>query len=57
MSDYPKIRASNCCPLCDGPKAKGLVACWPCYRACDMGNGLELGFRPTCRYGLDGPGE
>ena len=31
MDDHPRVRASRICPLCDGPKAVGLVACQPCY--------------------------
>ena len=30
--DFPHVRHSLLCPLCDGPKVLGLVACWPCYR-------------------------
>jgi hypothetical protein len=42
MSDHPLVRASLICPLCDGAKGAGLVACWPCFRSsglkeCDPG--------------------
>ncbi len=30
--DYPYIRASTECPLCGTAKARGLIACWPCFR-------------------------
>lgn len=29
--DHPHIRNDSICPLCGGPKSKGLVACWRCY--------------------------
>ena len=38
-SDNPLVRKSDLCPLCDGLKSLGLVACWTCYRAADMRNG------------------
>jgi hypothetical protein len=31
--DYPHVRSSTACPLCQGRKEVGLVVCWPCYRA------------------------
>lgn len=31
--DYPHVRSSTACPLCQGRKEVGLVACWSCYRA------------------------
>ncbi len=37
--DNENVRASKRCPLCDGYKAVGLVACWPCYRLHDLRNG------------------
>ena len=37
--DNPLVRKSDLCPLCDGLKSLGLVACWACYRAADMRNG------------------
>ena len=37
--DNPLVRASDLCPLCDGLKPVGLVACWSCYRGADMRNG------------------
>lgn len=30
--DYPRVRASNICPLCGEAKDIGLVVCWLCYR-------------------------
>ena len=38
-TDNPLVRASNLCPLCDGLKSIGNVACWPCYRAAQMRDG------------------
>lgn len=35
-ADHPLVRASNSCPLCNGPKPVGLVACWPCYHETNM---------------------
>lgn len=32
MCDYPKVRAHHICPVCNGAKDAGLVACWPCWR-------------------------
>ena len=40
--DNPTVRASSVCPLCDGSKPVGLVACWSCYRAHGMRNGNEV---------------
>jgi hypothetical protein len=37
--DYPHIRASTACPLCQGRKEVGLVVCWPCYRAWGLRDG------------------
>jgi hypothetical protein len=37
--DYPHVRSSTACPLCQGRKEVGLVACWPCYRARGMRDG------------------
>ncbi len=37
--DNENVRASNRCPLCNGYKPVGLVACWPCYRLHDLRNG------------------
>jgi hypothetical protein len=34
--DHPNVRASVVCPLCQGVKDAGLVACWPCYRKNEM---------------------
>ena len=37
--DNPLVRASDSCPLCDGLKPVGNVACWPCYRNAEMRHG------------------
>ena len=37
--DNQYVRASNQCPLCDGPKGAHLVACWTCYHT----HGLKYG--------------
>ena len=39
MFDHPRVRQSGICPLCDGEKERGLVACWPCFRR----SGLKYG--------------
>lgn len=39
MMDYPRVRASDVCPLCRRHKDWGLVACWSCYHA----RGLRYG--------------
>ena len=39
MLDYPHVRASHVCPLCQRDKDQGLIACWPCYHA----RGLRYG--------------
>lgn len=39
MTDNPNVRNHHLCPLCDGPKDVGLVACWPCFRS----SGLKYG--------------
>lgn len=31
MRNHSRIRGSKICPLCNGFKGEGLVACWPCY--------------------------
>jgi hypothetical protein len=36
--DHPYIRRTLQCPLCGCNKARGLVACWPCYHEHDMRN-------------------
>jgi hypothetical protein len=38
-ADNPRVRASLVCPLCNGAKDAGLVACWPCFRS----SGLKQG--------------
>ena len=37
--DNENVRASNYCPLCNGRKEVGLVACWPCYRSYNLRQG------------------
>ena len=34
-----RLRQHPVCPLCDGVKDAGLVACWTCYRAHGLRNG------------------
>jgi hypothetical protein len=36
VSDNPYVRRSKVCPLCDGHKDTGLVACWSCFKARGM---------------------
>jgi hypothetical protein len=40
--DNPRVRASLVCPLCNGAKASGLVACWPCFRTSGLKEGDSL---------------
>lgn len=48
MLDRPNIRNSCTCPLCQGPKDRGLLACWPCF------NYFKLdGFSEAAEYSLD----
>jgi hypothetical protein len=37
--DNPRVRASLVCPLCNGAKDRGLVACWPCFRTSGLKEG------------------
>src|SRR5438270_10034668 len=37
--DYPHVRSSTVCPLCQERKEVGLVVCWPCYRAWGLRDG------------------
>jgi hypothetical protein len=39
MSDYPKVRAHHICPVCNGQKDEGLIACWTCFRNCGIKSG------------------
>ncbi len=41
MLDYPRVRASEVCPLCKGHKDQGLIACWYCYHAQSLRYGNE----------------
>jgi hypothetical protein len=38
-ADNPRVRASLVCPLCNGAKGAGLVACWPCFRSSGLKDG------------------
>ena len=33
MPNESYVRADYTCPLCLGPKDRGLVLCWPCHRS------------------------
>jgi len=39
--DNENVRASNWCPLCEGQKERGLIACWPCYHIYGLRYGNE----------------
>ena len=39
--DYPYLRRSAICALCDNDKDQGLLVCWMCYRRQDLQNGLK----------------
>ena len=43
MTDYPRIRSSDLCPLCGRHKDRGLVACWSCYHV----RGMRYGDKET----------
>lgn len=32
QADFPHVRSSQICPLCNGDKDTGLICCWSCYR-------------------------
>jgi len=34
--DYPHVRSSVLCPLCEQQKDIGSLVCWSCYRAYDL---------------------
>lgn len=34
--DYPHVRSSTICPLCQEHKDAGLVVCWSCYRTWNL---------------------
>jgi len=34
--DYPHVRLSSLCPLCEQHKDTGSLVCWSCYRADDL---------------------
>lgn len=38
---YDALRRATVCPLCNRRKHAALLACWDCYRAHNMGNGLQ----------------
>ena len=39
MNDESYVRSDYTCPLCLGPKDRGLVLCWPCHRSEKEANG------------------
>lgn len=41
MTDFPLVRLSCVCPLCGLTKRRGLVACWRCFSASGLKDGLE----------------
>lgn len=60
--DNPNVRASTVCPLCSSTKARGLVACWTCYKDHDLRNGnpeaeLQIAAREQHLAAFDAPGQ
>jgi hypothetical protein len=41
--DYPRLRAWGFCPLCHQPKSAGLLCCWECFNAHDVGGKVTNG--------------
>lgn len=39
--DYPRVRASKVCPLCELDKETGIIVCWPCYRLWNLRHGMS----------------
>lgn len=39
--DYPRLRDSVVCPLCERAKGPGLIACWECYSRCGFRHGIS----------------
>jgi hypothetical protein len=37
--DFPRLRAFGICPLCGEAKARGALACWPCFNDRGIGAG------------------
>jgi hypothetical protein len=37
--DNPLTRSGFTCPICLGPKDRGLVACWYCFKTSGLKNG------------------
>lgn len=48
--DYPHLRKSTQCPFCKGPKATGLIACWPCFQGHGLRNGETFEQRLILEY-------
>jgi hypothetical protein len=38
-TDFPRLRAWDQCPLCGDAKARGALACWPCFNSRGIGAG------------------
>jgi hypothetical protein len=38
-SDFPRLRAWDCCPLCGGPKPRGRLCCVECFNS----RGIDAG--------------
>jgi hypothetical protein len=57
MTDHPRVRASERCPLCGGPKTVGLIACWNCYNQENLrdGNALAEAIFDNAERRLSGP--
>jgi len=36
VTDFPNVRTSAFCPLCDKHKDDGLLVCWSCYKTHDL---------------------
>lgn len=50
---YDALRRATLCPLCNRRKALALLACWDCYRAHDMRNGLQPATRHIIEHAAD----
>jgi hypothetical protein len=42
MTDHPRVRASEQCPLCGRLKPVGLIVCWNCYNSHNLRDGNDL---------------
>ena len=49
MDHFPCVRFSLICPLCNGAKAAGLIACWPCFRTSGLKDCLPVAERIVAR--------